>query len=52
MSRGYDKPVWKKGRAYSLDRSFGQKGFWEVPVMAPSRPNKARRSSARPKKAG
>jgi hypothetical protein len=29
ISRGYDKPVEEPGRAYSLDRSFGQKGFWD-----------------------
>jgi hypothetical protein len=29
VSRGYDKPVGEQGRAYSLDRSFGQKGFWD-----------------------
>jgi hypothetical protein len=29
FSRGYDKPVGELGRAYSLDRSFGQKGFWD-----------------------
>jgi hypothetical protein len=29
MSRGYDKPAGEPGRAYSLDRSFGQKGFWD-----------------------
>ena len=29
ISRGYDKPVGEPGRAYSLDRSFGQKGFWD-----------------------
>jgi hypothetical protein len=29
ISRGYDKPVGELGRAYSLDRSFGQKGFWD-----------------------
>jgi hypothetical protein len=28
ISRGYDKPR-QPGRAYSLDRSFGQKGFWD-----------------------
>jgi hypothetical protein len=27
--RGYDKPVREQGRAYSFDRSFGQKGFWD-----------------------
>jgi hypothetical protein len=29
ISRGYDNPVGEPGRAYSLDRSFGQKGFWD-----------------------
>jgi hypothetical protein len=29
VSRGYDKPVGEQGRAYSLDRSFGEKGFWD-----------------------
>jgi hypothetical protein len=29
MSRGYDKPAEEPSRAYSLDRSFGQKGFWD-----------------------
>jgi hypothetical protein len=29
ISRGYDKPAGEPGRAYSLDRSFGQKGFWD-----------------------
>jgi hypothetical protein len=28
ISRGYDKPG-QRGRAYSLDRSFGQPGFWD-----------------------
>jgi hypothetical protein len=28
-SRGYDKPAGEPGRAYSLDRSFGEKGFWD-----------------------
>jgi hypothetical protein len=28
ISRGYDKPG-QPGRAYSLDRSFGQQGFWD-----------------------
>jgi hypothetical protein len=29
ISRGYNKPVGKLGRAYSLDRSLGQTGFWD-----------------------
>jgi hypothetical protein len=29
VSRGYDKPFGEQGRAYSLDHSFGQKGFWD-----------------------
>jgi hypothetical protein len=29
FGRGYDRPVREVGRAYSLDRSFGQKGFWD-----------------------
>jgi hypothetical protein len=29
ISRSYDKPVEEPGRAYSLDSSFGQKGFWD-----------------------
>jgi hypothetical protein len=29
IGRGYEKPVGELGRAYSLDRSFGQKGFWD-----------------------
>jgi hypothetical protein len=29
ISRRYDKPVGKLGRAYSLDRSRGQTGFWD-----------------------
>jgi hypothetical protein len=29
ISRSYDKPVGEPGRAYPLDRSFGQKGFWD-----------------------
>jgi hypothetical protein len=29
ISRGYDKPAGERGRAYSLDRSFGHKGFWD-----------------------
>jgi hypothetical protein len=27
--RGYDSPVRALGRAYSLDRSFGQRSFWD-----------------------
>jgi hypothetical protein len=27
--RGYDRPVGELGRVYSLDRSFGQKSFWD-----------------------
>jgi hypothetical protein len=29
IGRGYERPVGELGRAYSLDRSFGQKGFWD-----------------------
>jgi|RhiMetdeSRZDD1v2_1073273.scaffolds.fasta_scaffold68287_3 hypothetical protein len=29
ISRGYDKPAREQGREHSLDRSFGQRGFWD-----------------------
>jgi hypothetical protein len=29
IGRGHERPVGELGRAYSLDRSFGQKGFWD-----------------------
>ena len=29
IGRGYERPVGELGRAYSLDHSFGQKGFWD-----------------------
>jgi hypothetical protein len=29
IGRGYERPVGELGQAYSLDHSFGQKGFWD-----------------------